>query len=106
MANDLPMPAAMARNVKTVCPYCGVGCDMILHVENNRVVKVTGDREHSANFGRLCAKGNSVALTLNSSDRLSVAYIRNDKNSGRTRVPMETALKPTAERLHKIIAQH
>ncbi len=94
------------RSVKTVCPYCGVGCGMVLHVEKNRVVKVAGDQDHPANFGRLCTKGSSVALTLNSSDRLAAAYVRNEKNSDRERVPMDTALKQTAARLQKIIAQH
>jgi sulfite reductase (NADPH) flavoprotein alpha-component len=79
---------------------------MILHVENNRVVNVAGDKEHPANFGRLCTKGSSVALTLNSSDRLAAAYVRSEKNSERVRVPMDIALKLTAERLQKIIAQH
>lgn len=106
MANELPMPDATARSVKTVCPYCGVGCGMILQVENNRVVKVTGDKEHPANFGRLCTKGNSVAPTLGSSDRLAAAYIRNHKNSERERLPLDMALKLTAEHLQKIIAQH
>ena len=106
MANELPMPEASARSVKTVCPYCGVGCGMILQVENNRVVKVLGDPEHPANFGRLCTKGNTVALTLNSSDRLAAAFVRSEKKSERVRVPMEIALKQTAERLQKIIAQH
>ena len=106
MVNDLPMTDATARNVKTVCPYCGVGCGMILSVENNRVVKVTGDKEHPANFGRLCTKGNTVALTLNSSDRLAAAFIRNDKNSERMPVPLETALDQTAARLQKIISEH
>ena len=100
------MPEAAARSVKTVCPYCGVGCGMILQVENNRVVKVVGDPEHPANFGRLCTKGSSVALTLNSSDRLASAFIRQDKNSERVRAPLAEALQQTAERLQKIIAQH
>ena len=106
MANNLAMTEAAARSVKTVCPYCGVGCGMILHVENNRVVKVTGDKEHPANFGRLCTKGNTVALTLDSSDRLAAAYVRNGKSAERERVPLESALKETAARLQKIIAEH
>jgi sulfite reductase (NADPH) flavoprotein alpha-component len=106
MANDLPKPKAAPRNIKTVCPYCGVGCGMILQVEDNRVIKVLGDREHPANFGRLCTKGSSVALTLNSSDRLASAFVRADKNSERERVPLTLALDQTAARLKKIIAQH
>ena len=100
------MADAPARSVKTVCPYCGVGCGMILQVEDNRVVKVTGDPEHPANFGRLCTKGSSVALTLNSSDRLAAAYVRNDKNSERERVLLDNALEQTAERLQKIITEY
>ncbi len=106
MPADLPTPEAPARNCKTVCPYCGVGCGMILQVENDRVVKVTGDKEHPANFGRLCPKGNTVALTLRSSDRLTAAYTRNEKNSDRERLPLDAALKETARRLQTIIAQH
>src|ERR1017187_7697450 len=106
MTNELPMPEASARSVKTVCPYCGVGCGMVLRVENNRVVKVTGDNEHPANFGRLCTKGNTVALTLNSDDRLSAAWVRPDKKSERQRVPLEMALEQTAARLQKIISEH
>ena len=100
------MPDATAHSVKTVCPYCGVGCGMILQVENNRVVKVTGDPEHPANFGRLCTKGNTVALTLGSADRLAAAYVRSVKNSERERVPLDIALKETAARLQKIISEH
>ena len=100
------MADTTARSVKTVCPYCGVGCGMILSVENNRVVKVTGDQNHPANFGRLCTKGNTVALTLNSSDRLAAAWLRNDKNSERVQVPLEIALEQTAARLRKIISEH
>jgi sulfite reductase (NADPH) flavoprotein alpha-component len=106
MVNDLPQTKSAPGNIKTVCPYCGVGCGMILQVENDRVVKVLGDREHPANFGRLCTKGSSVALTLNSSDRLVTAFVRTGKNSERQRVPLETVLDQTAERLQKIIAQH
>lgn len=106
MTTDLTMPESVASGVKTVCPYCGVGCGMVLQVENNRVVKVTGDPEHPANFGRLCTKGSSVALTLNSSDRLAAAYVRDGKNSERVRVPLEMALQQTAERLQKIVSEH
>src|SRR5258707_1211673 len=106
MTNDMTMPEAPARSVKTVCPYCGVGCGMALHVENERVIKVTGDPEHPANFGRLCTKGSTVALTLNSTDRLAAAHVRNEKLSERVRVPLDLALKQTAQRLQGIIAQH
>ncbi|HEY0793580.1 MAG TPA: hypothetical protein VGD78_21140, partial [Chthoniobacterales bacterium] len=49
------------RSVHSVCPYCGVGCGMILHVEDNRIVKVEGDKNHPANYGKLCSKGANCA---------------------------------------------
>jgi sulfite reductase (NADPH) flavoprotein alpha-component len=53
-----------ASSVKSVCPYCGVGCGMILQVENGRITKVVGDKDHPANFGRLCTKGLTSAQAI------------------------------------------
>ena len=64
------------NRVRTVCPYCGVGCGMFLHVSGGRVVKSQGDPEHPANYGKLCTKGATCAQTLNTSDRLSQALLR------------------------------
>jgi NADH dehydrogenase/NADH:ubiquinone oxidoreductase subunit G len=44
-------------SVKTTCSYCGVGCQMLLHVKNNQVVKVTGVKDAVPNHGSLCVKG-------------------------------------------------
>jgi assimilatory nitrate reductase catalytic subunit len=52
--------------VKTTCPYCGVGCGII--VENGAV---RGDPDHPANFGRLCSKGAALAETLDDTGRLT-----------------------------------
>ena len=41
----------------TVCPYCGVGCNLELHVQDNRIVKVTSPLDHSVTSGHLCVKG-------------------------------------------------
>jgi predicted molibdopterin-dependent oxidoreductase YjgC len=41
----------------TVCPYCGVGCDLELHVQDNEIVKVTSPADHSVTNGHLCIKG-------------------------------------------------
>jgi predicted molibdopterin-dependent oxidoreductase YjgC len=42
---------------RTVCSYCGVGCNLDLHVQDNRIVKVTSPRDHSVTHGHLCIKG-------------------------------------------------
>jgi NADP-reducing hydrogenase subunit HndD len=43
--------------VETICPYCGVGCDLELHVQDNEIVKVTSPLDHSVTQGHLCIKG-------------------------------------------------
>jgi predicted molibdopterin-dependent oxidoreductase YjgC len=43
--------------VDTVCPYCGVGCTLTLHVQENEIVKVTSPDDHDVTRGNLCVKG-------------------------------------------------
>lgn len=42
---------------RTICPYCGVGCTLDLHVQDNRIVRVTSPQDHSVTRGHLCIKG-------------------------------------------------
>lgn len=42
---------------QTVCPYCGVGCNLELHVQDNRIVKATSPHDHDITNGNLCIKG-------------------------------------------------
>jgi predicted molibdopterin-dependent oxidoreductase YjgC len=42
---------------RTVCSYCGVGCNLDLHVQDNRIVRVTSPSDHSVTHGSLCIKG-------------------------------------------------
>jgi predicted molibdopterin-dependent oxidoreductase YjgC len=41
----------------TICPYCGVGCTLTLHVQDNRIVSVTLPLEHEVGHGHLCIRG-------------------------------------------------
>jgi predicted molibdopterin-dependent oxidoreductase YjgC len=42
---------------ETICPYCGVGCTLTLHVQDNQIVKVTSPLDHEVGHGHLCIKG-------------------------------------------------
>src|SRR5438132_4794375 len=44
------------RSVESLCPYCGVGCQLTFHIERNRILHVEG-RDGPANHNRLCVKG-------------------------------------------------
>ena len=41
----------------TICPYCGVGCTLQLHVQDNSIVRVTSPQDHDVTSGHLCIKG-------------------------------------------------
>ncbi|WGS48122.1 bifunctional nitrate reductase/sulfite reductase flavoprotein subunit alpha [Paraburkholderia sp. D15] len=95
-----------SRHVKTVCPYCGVGCGMVLHVEDGEVVKISGDREHPANFGRLCTKGQSAHVALRRSGRLEGAFVRHSRDQDPAPLPMDEAIASTAARLRRVLDEH
>jgi predicted molibdopterin-dependent oxidoreductase YjgC len=44
-------------DTETICPYCGVGCQLTLHVQDNTIVKVTSPSDHAVSHGNLCIKG-------------------------------------------------
>ena len=95
-----------SQNVRTVCPYCGVGCGMILHVENGRIAKVGGDKNHPANFGKLCTKGVTCTEALTAKDRLTSAFMRENRGAEMKKVSTGAAIAETAARFKKIISQH
>jgi formate dehydrogenase major subunit len=64
------------REVKTICPYCGIGCGLYLGVRGNKIVKATGDYESPVNKGNLCVRGRFGYNFVNSKDRLSIPLIR------------------------------
>jgi predicted molibdopterin-dependent oxidoreductase YjgC len=69
-------PPAEMRKVRTTCSYCGVGCQLYLHVADNRVVRVTGVEDVGPNYGRLCVKGRFAYDFLGHPDRLKTPLIR------------------------------
>ena len=95
-----------ARTVRSVCPYCGVGCGIVMHVQNGRVAKVTGDLNHPANFGRLCSKGFTCAEPLTAPDRLVSAFARTHRSEKPRPLSLDAAVTQTATRLQKIIQEH
>ncbi|MDE1905589.1 MAG: molybdopterin-dependent oxidoreductase [Rhodospirillales bacterium] len=92
--------------VKSVCPYCGVGCGIVLQVEDGRVTKIAGDKTHPANFGRLCTKGSTAAEALVNSGRMETAFIRPNRCNEQMPVPMDEAIDTAANRLRGIIDAH
>jgi formate dehydrogenase alpha subunit len=75
----IPKNARQAtRYVKTVCPYCGVGCSIYLGVRGNEIVSVRGDKESPVNKGGLCVKGRFGFDFVSHPDRLTKPLIRKE----------------------------
>ena len=51
---------------RSTCPYCGVGCGVVIESTGSQITGVRGDPDHPANFGRLCTKGSTLHLTASS----------------------------------------
>ncbi|OBH18430.1 bifunctional nitrate reductase/sulfite reductase flavoprotein subunit alpha [Mycobacterium sp. E3247] len=98
--------------VNTVCAYCGVGCGMVLQVtedaESGRrhIAKSVGDKQHPANFGRLCTKGTTTSDLLQAPGRMEAAHVRADRGEPIEAVDMDSAITQCAGRLRAIIDAH
>ncbi|MGW7821781.1 molybdopterin-dependent oxidoreductase [Streptomyces puniciscabiei] len=70
------------------------------------VLKATGDKEHPANFGRLCTKGATTADMLAAPGRLTTALVRRERGEEPRPAPLADAVAETARRLRAIIDEH
>jgi predicted molibdopterin-dependent oxidoreductase YjgC len=88
----------VTREVKTICPYCGTGCQLYLGIRDGEIISVRGDPEGPANRGRLCVKGRfGIAEFVNHADRLKTPLIR--RNGRFEEVPWDEALDIVARKL-------
>ena len=95
---------------KSTCPYCGVGCGVIIESDGAAITGVRGDPDHPANFGRLCSKGSTLHLTaspmVNATARLLHPMRRPTRGAAPERITWDDALDEVATRLHTVMAQH
>ncbi len=93
------------EKISTTCPWCGCGCGLYLHVENNLITGVSPNRTHPVNHGTLCVKGWNCHEFVHHPDRLTTPLIRDGKTAYR-RAAWEEALGLTATRLTEIKKQY
>ena len=95
---------------RSTCPYCGVGCGVIIESRDGEVTGVTGDPDHPANFGRLCTKGSTLHLTaaplVQRHARAAVPELRRVRDEPRRPVDWDTALDHVADRFAACIREH
>ena len=76
--------------VKSTCPYCGVGCQVLLNVKENRIFRVEAPFDVAPNFGRLCVKGRFGTDYVHHSGRLTKPLIRKTPQSPGQRTKAES----------------
>ncbi|MDD3937725.1 nitrate reductase [Rhodoferax sp.] len=95
---------------RSTCPYCGVGCGVIIESRGSQIIGVRGDPDHPANFGRLCTKGSTLHLTasadITAQARLLHPMQRLQRGAPAQRTDWDSALDLAASRFADIIEQH
>ncbi|MEM8785666.1 MAG: molybdopterin-dependent oxidoreductase, partial [Pseudomonadota bacterium] len=92
--------SAAGAQCKTTCPYCGVGCGVVMQDRGDGEWAARGDEDHPANFGRLCSKGTALGETLGLKGRLLEPII------GQQTVSWEAALDAVADGFGQILKAH
>ncbi len=91
------------EKVRTTCPYCGVGCQLELHVKGDRIIRVTGVDGAQPNQGHLCVKGRYGYDFIYSDDRLTSPLIR--EKDGFREAGWDEALDLVADTFKRIIKE-
>ncbi|CAN7567676.1 molybdopterin-dependent oxidoreductase [Acidovorax sp. LjRoot118] len=95
---------------KSTCPYCGVGCGVIIESEGPQITGVRGDPTHPANFGRLCTKGSTLHLTAASPVTLQTRLLhplhRTQRGQQALPITWDAALDMASQKFADTIAQH
>ena len=86
------------RVVKSVCPYCAVGCGQDVHVRNGKIIDIEGDADSPISRGCLCPKG-SATFQLVSGPREQHVLYRAPGGSEWQTIPLERAMQMVAERV-------
>jgi assimilatory nitrate reductase catalytic subunit len=97
-------------DTRSTCPYCGVGCGVIIESEGAQITGVRGDPHHPANFGRLCSKGQTLHLTASApvtqQTRLLHPMLRPTRGAAPVRTDWDSALTLAADRFNTVINSH
>lgn len=90
--------------VQTTCSYCGVGCQIYLHVKDGKVIRVSGVEDAAPNYGSLCVKGRYGYNFISSPDRLKTPMIKKDGEF--VEASWDEALGLVANKLSEIKKDH
>ena len=91
--------ATADRVVKSICPYCAVGCAQLVYAKGNDVIQIEGDPSSPINQGTLCPKGSASRQLVMQPGRLTKVKYRRPGGTEFEEIELETAMDMIAERL-------
>jgi formate dehydrogenase major subunit len=85
--------------VRSICPYCAVGCGQRVFVEDGRITQIEGDPDSPISRGRLCPKGAASRSLVQSPSRLQTVRYRRPYGSEWEEIPLDQAMEMIADRV-------
>jgi formate dehydrogenase major subunit len=94
-----PRTKTADKVVKSVCPYCAVGCGQNVYVKDDKVIQIEGDPDSPISRGRLCPKGSASERLVNSPTRATTVKYRRPGATEWEQISLEQATDMIAERM-------
>lgn len=90
-----------ARESTTICPYCGVGCGLVVSARGGKIINMEGDPDHPINRGTLCSKGNAIYQVAQNpiKRRLDKVQYRKPGGTQWEEISWDEAIKKMARRI-------
>src|SRR6476646_5703010 len=82
--------------VRSICPYCAVGCGQLVHVQNNKIINIEGDPDSPISRGRLCPKGAATFQLVTGSFREQNVLYRKPYGTAWEVIPLDRAMDMVA----------
>ena len=97
-----PRTKTADKLVKSICPYCAVGCGQDVYVKDGKISNVEGDPDSPVSRGRLCPKGAATFQLVTGSHRVQQVLYRAPRAVEWTALPLDRAMDMVAERMKRV----
>lgn len=97
----LPRTVRADRVVRSICPYCAVGCGQLVYVEGERISNIEGDPDSPISGGCLCPKGAATFQLVTGSQRVNEVLHRRPFATEWERIPLEEAMRLVTDRVYE-----
>ncbi len=94
-----PLAIQYAKETTTICPYCAVGCGMIVHSRGGDVINIEGDPDHPINRGTLCSKGSAAYQLRHNEKRITEPMYRAKGSREWQKVSWDWSLDQIAQKI-------